>query len=403
MTWSLKKKPAADVILPPEEKKGLFRRVAKPTRSTSDAETVEVITAWSASDYPPAAAEFDGADPMSRVEPKLDETPELSAPAPDAMRMAGEVTREVSGQSEAPSEPKKRFWSKAPKTEKEPKQPKAKPEKAQPTAGPRPLKILIGYLPDSSERDTYYYMLGVAEKNLDSENIGFAGLTKFESGYAYEIHEGGNGRGFLDSILTHFKQLPAFSAEESHYAFIRTATRTVRVERTSAGIYSVILPESDATPQSEWVVPGKKLAPLVDKRTGLFVAGVVIFLSSIVALMGGYATRYQPYTATVVNIERVPVAKLPHAQWKNLTNLPSGDYVMALRYEKGEWLVETPSNPTGRAESASKQIGGRSMPTRPSPVPVGAQPLTKPASGDVSAGEGASASGASPATLQKPR
>lgn len=379
MTWSLKKKkPDADVILPPSEGKGLFRRGAKQAlaAAAADAETVEVVTVWNASEYPPASAELDGADAISRVEPKLGDTPVVAPEVPAA------ATPEQPVHVEPTKEAKKPLWAKGSKKEKEPKlakPPKAKTDKS-PAGAPRPLKVLIGYLPDSSERDTYYYMLGVAEKNLDSENIGYAGLTKFETGYAYEIHEGGNGRGFLDSILSHFKQLPAFSAEETHHAFIRTATRTVRVERTSAGIYSVILPESDTTPQSDWVVSGKKLAPLVEKRTGLFVAGVVIFLSSIVALMGGYATRYQPYTATVVNIERVPVAKLPYSQWNTLTNLQPGDYVMALRYDRGEWLVQTPSNPSGRAGGPPRPGAARTSPRRAMPAATGAQAPAKPAS-----------------------
>lgn len=226
--------------------------------------------------------------------------------------------------------------------------------------GPRPIKVLVGFLPDSSEKDTYFYMLGLAQKNLDSENIGWAGMSRFENGYAYEIHEGGAGRGYLESILSHFRSLPPFSAEETHRAYIRTATRTVRVERTPSGLYSVMLPESDATPQSTWLITGKKLAPLVEKRTGLLLGGLVIFLSSLMALMGGYATRYQPYTATFVNIERVPVKKLPHSQWSRLTSLPAGDYVMALKFEKNEWLVQTPSNRDGKDTAPAKHgaLGG---------------------------------------------
>lgn len=387
MKWSKKNTPAADVVMPPVEKKGLFSRTSKHSRSTEDAETVDVISVINANEAP-RAAEFDGGDALSRVEPVL-ESGALNAMNATSAEESPVANVDAETAVKTEGKEKKPLWSKSSKKAKEPKPvkpAKAKSEKVSPTEGPRPLKVLIGYLPDSSERDTYYYMLGVAEKNLDSENIGFAGLTKFETGYAYEIHEGGSGRGFLDSVLKHFKELPAFTAEEGHRAFIRTATRTVRIERTPAGIYSVILPESDTTPQSEWVVPGKKLAPLVEKRTGLFVAGIVIFLSSIVALMGAYATRYQPYTATLVNIERVPVAKLPFSQWNSLTNLSAGDYVMALKFEKGEWLIQTPSNPTGKAGGTSKPNSRRgaaarpaaaaaaasaSAPTPPAPAPAG--------------------------------
>jgi len=393
MKWSLGKKSKDAVVLPaPVEKRSLFsRRGEAKSGATTEAAEVTDFVELSATSRPlgetGSREPYLGADVAATEEaggnvshsdfalPGFD--PELAALA------AGQATEaDLAAESIAPLEPgadvtaalaedappaKASRWGKAgKKSEKAAKLEKpvnaAKAAKQQSSAAvQRPLKVLIGYLPDSSERDTYFYMLGVAEKNLDSENIGWAALTKFESGYAYEIHEGGNGRGYLDSLISHFRSLPAFSAEETHRAYIRTATRTVRVERTAKGLYSVMLPEADETPQSEWLVANKKLSALVEKRTGLFLGGVVLFLSSLVALMGGYATRYQPYTASVVNIERVAVNTLPHSQWNKLMNLPAGDYVMALKYEKNEWLIQTPSNPSGRAAKPVAKQGGRAV------------------------------------------
>lgn len=393
MSWSFKKKPKDELVVPVREKTALFTR--KPQADTV-VQDVDVIEMKDISDVVSVMAEeYPAREPhVGETLHTFDDFVPQPEDGPSHFDMMGtpETVREVPDAEPTPAKVKKPLWSKGVKSEKAAKvakAPKAPKESASAhhADGPRPLKVLIGFLPDSSEKDTYFYMLGVAEKNLDSENIGYASLTKFENGYAYEIHEGGAGRGYLDSILSHFRSLPSFAAEETHRAFIRTATRTVRVERTAAGLYSVILPESDTTPQSEWLTVGKKLSPLVEKRTGLFLGGVVLFLSGLIALMGGYATRYQPYTPSVVNIERMPVDKLPHSQWSRLTSIQSGDYVMALKFEKNEWLVQTPSNPTGKAggtksssqsSPAAKSVqgpaAGNSHPVAPTAPPSAAAP-----------------------------
>jgi hypothetical protein len=332
MKWSFKKQPKDEAVLAPAQKTSLFDRKARNTGEIEDVDVVEVVSVM-ADVYPERETDVES-ERASTSRHALTED-ELESEFPLESDIAPESVVQL-------KKDKKLRWKKTSKG--------AEPETAlphQPGGAPRPIKVLIGFLPDSSERDTYFYMLGIAQKNLDSENIGWAGMARFENGYAYEIHEGGAGRGYLESILTHFRSLPAYSAEETYRAHIRTAMRTVRIERTSAGLYSVILPESDTTPQSDWLTASKKLAPLVEKRTGLFLGGAVLFLTSLIALMGGYATRYQPYVATTVSLERVPVDKLPHSQWDRMTNLTPGDYVQALKFENNEWTVQTPSNKTG--------------------------------------------------------
>jgi hypothetical protein len=216
-----------------------------------------------------------------------------------------------------------------------------------PPGDARPLKVLIGYLPDASEKDTFFYMLGVAAKSLDSEAIAGVAMAKYQSGYVYEIHEGGDGRSYLEAIIKYFNGLPLYSANEPYRVHIRTATRTIRVERTGNGLYAVILPESDTTPQSDWLVGGRKLKPLVDKRTGFLVGASCLCVLSLVALVGGFMTRYAPQTETTVRLERVPVSQLPHSQWGRLVGLADDDYAKALKFENKKWVIQTPSDPTG--------------------------------------------------------
>ena len=218
----------------------------------------------------------------------------------------------------------------------------------------RPLKVLIGYLPDASEKDTFFYMLGVADKSLDSESISGVAMAKYKSGYAYEIHEGGDGRSYLDAIIKYFNGLPPYDANEPYRVHIRTAMRTIRVERTGNGLYAVILPESDKTPQSEWLVGGRKLKPLVDKRTGFLIGASCICALSFFALLGGFITRYAPQNETTVRLERVPVSQLPHAQWSRLVSLADDDYAKALKFENKKWVIQTPSDPTGSGIKKAK-------------------------------------------------
>lgn len=202
-----------------------------------------------------------------------------------------------------------------------------------------PIRVIIGYLPEVTERDAIEYATGVAEKHFDQ--LGLASYDAFEyaKGFAYEVHEGGSGRAYLPQIIEYFNSQGAFRVGENVSVVLQTATRKVEVQRTRDGLAAIVLPESSDARPTEWLEPTEPLTPALNKRTGLLVAGAAVFATGFLALViTALLARYQPYTdpppAAVIEVK---FQDLPTAQWPALTTIAEGTYVRALRYRNGKW------------------------------------------------------------------
>lgn len=202
-----------------------------------------------------------------------------------------------------------------------------------------PIRIVVGYLPEVTERDAIEYATGIAEKHFDQ--LGLASYDAFEyaKGYAYEVHEGGPGRAYLPQIIEYFNSQGPFKTGEDVKVVLRTATRKVEVQRTREGLAAIMLPEASEAQPTDWLEPGELLIPALNKRTGLLVVGAAMFASGFLAMVvSALLARHQPYVdpppAAVVELR---FQDLPSAQWPALTAIAEGTYVRALRYRNGRW------------------------------------------------------------------
>jgi hypothetical protein len=266
-----------------------------------------------------------------------------------------------------------------------------------------PIRVLIGYLPEVTERDARDYALGVAEKHFEQPAIAHFDAFKYGEGYAYEVHEGGEGFAYLPSIIQHFNEQGPYQTGEKFEVVLRTGTRMVKVIRQRVGLQAVLLPESSQVEAGDWQPSKEKLQSALNQRTGFLVTGAGFFVAGFFALIvGSMLTRYQPYesapppTVTYVNFEDLPVA-----QWSKVQGLSSSEYVSKISYEHKHWMqpviqtADTPPAPaTGSAANtpatppAPAQVGGASVPPQGLPAvsspasstPVVVPPLQKPAS-----------------------
>ena len=264
-----------------------------------------------------------------------------------------------------------------------------------------PIRVLIGYLPEVTERDARDYALGVAEKHFEQPAIAHFDAFKYGEGYAYEVHEGGEGFAYLPSIIQHFNEQGPYQTGEKFEVVLRTGTRMVKVIRQRLGLQAVLLPESSQVDAGDWQPSKEKLQSALNQRTGFLVAGAGFFVAGFFALIvGSMLTRYQPYesapapTVTYVNFEDMPVA-----QWSKVQGLSSSEYVSKISYEHKHWMqpviqiAETthapaaePAANTVATSHGPAQVGGAPVPTQGLPAvagssnPVVVPPLQKPAS-----------------------
>lgn len=202
-----------------------------------------------------------------------------------------------------------------------------------------PIAILFGYLPDVRERDAQEYAIGYAAEFLQTQASVFYEVFPYRQGYAFEVQQGGNGKAFLPGILKHFDSLGEFVAGENSRLVISTATRQAEVYRTREGLDFVLLPEGSNKEASDWLTPSTSMTPVINRKTGFFVASAALFATGFIAMMvTGMLTRYQEWEpAPPPHVAFVKLQDTPAGQWSRLQNVPSTSYVKALRFRNGTW------------------------------------------------------------------
>jgi hypothetical protein len=237
-----------------------------------------------------------------------------------------------------------------------------------------PVRVVIGFLPEVTERDALEYAVGIAEKHFEQIGMSYFDAFKFGSGYAFEAHEGGTGKAYLPEVIRYFESKGPFRPGEQVSAVIRTATRAVEVQRTRDGLVAIILPERDETPPSDWLEPTTSMQPAINKRTGFLVAGAALFTTGFIAMMvTSMLTRFQEYDpAPEPVMHRIEASQLPNQQWSMIASIPANNFVRALRYRNGRW--ESP-------EIVAATVATSTAPTStvpPGAAPHAAAPVTPP-------------------------
>lgn len=243
--------------------------------------------------------------------------------------------------------------SKAPRDKKE----KSKKAKAQRPEKPaevdawrkgakgRPSHVFIGFLANSNKKDATKYAIGVANQNaVNPVNAGFA-VYPWQDGWAYEVHEGGPMRAYLPTILRFFDAQGDASNSADLVITIKTAGRSVRVERAHAGVTAFMMPESFDGKQTEWLEPGQRLKPAVPVRMGVLAAGAAIFATGFLAMLVTFVRRPDPPHIQSNKRMETRFEQLPISQWQTLVSAASNGYVDALEYLNGQWKISRARTP----------------------------------------------------------
>ena len=218
----------------------------------------------------------------------------------------------------------------------------------------KPIRLLVGYLPEVSASDALSYAEGIADKHCEQIDIAYFDAYPYGTGFAYEVQEGGSGKGYLPAILAYFKDQGQFEQGEASGVFVNTTSRTIKISRTREGISALILPESAIEKTTDWLEPGLKLRPAIKKRTNYLIAGATLFATGLLVLAGAYATRIQPYETPLPPIsEKIDYAMLPLGQIEKLSRHKDTEYVKALKYNNGKWTMDIALIPDAASDAAS--------------------------------------------------
>lgn len=206
-----------------------------------------------------------------------------------------------------------------------------------------PIQLLIGWLPKVASKDARLYVEGLADKHCNNlKESGFL-IYPFEGGWAYEIQEGGTGKGYLPQIL---KVLAAERKQDLPLAdttkfVIQTAQRRVQVELQNEGLLAIHLPESTLTPVTDGLTPDTSLRELLPERRNVMFVGAAVLVAGVITFGTALIWRYQPQlTPSPVTVAYVKNT-MPFDQWGSLsvTKLPAGTAVTKLEYTNNKWEI----------------------------------------------------------------
>lgn len=219
-----------------------------------------------------------------------------------------------------------------------------------------PIRVIVGYLPGVGERDALEFSLGVAAKHFDQESITYYEVFPYESGFVYELHEGGSGFAFMPEVIKRLHDAEQVYRIEKMAALkagkpvpedqnkvrsfvIPCATRLVQVSKTHEGLTCILLPESTRLQPDYTLLSKEQMRPALDKKTGFLVFGAGVFITGFFAmLLAGFVFREQPYTA--VQHEKVSKSfqQTVYGKYLELRDRVGDDQVLKqVVYQNGVW------------------------------------------------------------------
>lgn len=261
-----------------------------------------------------------------------------------------------------------------------------------------PISVLMDYLRGvESEKDAIAYARSQIDATFDAKDISFFAVAPFGTGYLWEIHMGGDGHGWIKSVVDNLKSDP-----EGEFWFPAGGGKIVTARMQDGEPLVMVMTEDDSKRIVQSGQPSlpatAKMKPAVRKGEGLFAFGAAMAGSGFAFLVGSgvfYAMCANPGPS----LPPVDVAALPHSQWSLVQSTSVEEIVSKLEMKGGKWAVEKRRNvvdglddlrakgrtidarnrqPVAASPAAAAPVTATPAPVR-APVPGPAAAQTKPA------------------------
>jgi len=204
-------------------------------------------------------------------------------------------------------------------------------------SGGPPIQVIVDWIAEARQNDVIHHARGAIQDHFGSLENAWLAVAPFAGGYFFEIHEGGDGRSHLPTLVEELTR------DSSQMLWLPSGTRLNR-----AVVVSVIDDIPDAAMLNEEEsrkVRDSGQSPL--PRTGrmqraqrkgerVLAAGAVVSLLGILVVAGSMvfsllAPRY------VAQMKKLDAARLPIGQLALLNAVTSDRYVERLVFENGKW------------------------------------------------------------------
>lgn len=148
-----------------------------------------------------------------------------------------------------------------------------------------PSNIQIDFASVSTAKDLTKYLTTLSEHHFEAPKTAEFKAIKYDDGFMYEIHENGNGYGYLSSVLK--------TLESGRDAVIQLDNnRKVRISKDGKNIKTLQLSESDESKLTVGLERKDKLSPVFTPSVGFFFFGFSLTIIGLIAVLLGLTFKY---------------------------------------------------------------------------------------------------------------
>lgn len=206
----------------------------------------------------------------------------------------------------------------------------------------QPIAVIIGRLEDVSKKDAIEYAKVVIEKYLDNPENSFYRVLKHEGSYFYEVHEGGEGKSYLESLIE-----MASASEEHKEIIISSAKRHLKVVSDGGFFTFHVLPSSQRPPATEGIVAKKRMTPNASTGKTMLVTGISSVLMSIGMIASASVIHIMSYN-TYETPERIMPQEEMHKAVAIMESFRAENpdrYISKVSFSGGSWDVQSKQVP----------------------------------------------------------
>lgn len=196
-----------------------------------------------------------------------------------------------------------------------------------------PKKIYVGLLNNVRKKDLIGYIdEWIVDNNCNRSSCAYQ-IVPYMGGFAFEVHEGGAGRGTLQKVLR------SLATEEE--ITIPSNDRYVRVAKKHDGFSVYLLNEFEKHEASECVEFHEVLSPVYKRNHGLMLTGVISALFASVFFLSTWFMVYTVYNKEKVAVFTPTRVELPSQQISKITDIAKREdaYLKSLVYANGKWKI----------------------------------------------------------------
>jgi hypothetical protein len=196
-----------------------------------------------------------------------------------------------------------------------------------------PKKIYIGLLNNIRKKDLIGYIdEWIVDNNCNRSSCAYQ-VVPYMGGFAFEVHEGGAGRGTLQKVLR------SLAAEEE--ITVPSNDRYVRVAKKHDGFSVYLLNEFEKHDVSACVEFRELLSPVYKRNHGLMLTGVISSLFASVFFLSTWFMVYTVYNKDKVAVFTPSKIELPSQQINKITDIAKREdaYLKSLVYANGKWKI----------------------------------------------------------------